>query len=154
MQRSGAIYSGCGDKIEKAAQLLIKFVRTHLREISLRLLEWPHVWFSREFIEMSHQRAPIAEATFTDRRSVPRKTVAIPAKVGFRNTPPVHCIVRNVSPMGALLEFSDDLDVPNNFRIIIESELFTADCEVRHNKDRKVGVLFTSNRLEAMARFG
>ena len=102
---------------------------------------------------MSTPRTAHAEATIIDRRSLPRKDVALPAKVGFRSGPPIPCVVRNISPMGAMLEFSDELDVPDMFRIIIESEIFTADCEVRHIKGKNVGVLFTSNRLEAMARF-
>ena len=102
---------------------------------------------------MSLPRATPAEAEFTDRRSMPRREVSIPAKVGFRSGPPVHCIVRNISPMGAMLEFIDEQNVPPTFRIVIDSEMFAADCEVRHVKGRNVGVLFTSNRLEAMARF-
>jgi methyl-accepting chemotaxis protein len=103
---------------------------------------------------MSAATMPSSPDTSTDRRGPVRKDVALAAKVGFRDRPPVACIVRNISAMGALLEFSSSVVVPEQFRIIIESEMFTADCEVRHHTGRTVGVMFTSSRLEAMARFG
>lgn len=102
---------------------------------------------------MSFPRATPAEAEFAERRSLVRREVSIPAKAGFRSGPPIRCTVRNISPMGAMLEFVDELNVPPTFRIVIDSEIFAADCEVRHVKGRNVGVMFTSNRLEAMARF-
>jgi hypothetical protein len=89
-----------------------------------------------------------------ERRTAVRRDVTIAAKVGFRDLSPIPCTVKNVSPMGALLEFKDDILLPNKFRIIIESMSFWADCEVRHQKGRHAGVMFISNRLEAMAAFG
>ena len=89
-----------------------------------------------------------------DRRGAPRKDVNIPAKVGFRDLPPIPCTVKNVSAMGALIEFDRDIVLPETFRIIIESKLFWADCEVRHQKGRTAGVMFISNRAEALAAFG
>jgi PilZ domain len=90
----------------------------------------------------------------SDRRTVARQNVSIPAKVGFRDRTPIACTVRNVSAMGALLEFGDDVLLPDNFRIIIESKMFWADCEVRHRKGRTAGVMFITNRMEALAAFG
>jgi hypothetical protein len=89
-----------------------------------------------------------------DRRGAPRKEVHIPAKIGFRDLPPIACIVKNVSAMGALIEFSGDVVLPETFRIIIESKMFWADCEVRHQKGRSAGVMFITNRAEALAAFG
>ncbi len=98
---------------------------------------------------------PIASRLDPDeRRTQPRKEVAIAAKVGFRDQPPIACIVRNISAMGAMLEFAKPVELPAVIRIIIETEMFAADCEVRHQAGLRAGVLFTSSRLEAMARFG
>ena len=90
----------------------------------------------------------------TDRRQSRRRDVSIPAKIGYRHQPPIACIVRNISPMGALLEFEDNIILPESFRIVIESKMFWADCEVRHHKGNAAGVMFTSNRMEALAAFG
>jgi PilZ domain len=89
-----------------------------------------------------------------DRRQTRRRDVSIPAKIGYRHQPPIACIVRNISPMGALLEFECDVALPESFRIVIESKMFWADCEVRHHKGNAAGVMFTSNRMEALAAFG
>jgi hypothetical protein len=89
-----------------------------------------------------------------DRRGAVRKEVHIPAKVGFRDLAPIACMVRNVSAMGALIEFDSDVVLPQTFRIIVESKMFWADCEVRHQKGRSAGVMFISNRAEALAAFG
>lgn len=89
-----------------------------------------------------------------DRRGTIRKDVSIPAKVGFRDLPPIACTVKNVSAMGAMIEFVGDVVLPETFRIIIESKMFWADCEVRHQNGRTIGVMFISNRAEALAAFG
>jgi hypothetical protein len=89
-----------------------------------------------------------------ERRGAPRKEVNIPAKVGFRDLAPIACTVRNVSAMGALIEFDSDVVLPPTFRIIIESKMFWADCEVRHQKGRTAGVMFVTHRAEALAAFG
>lgn len=64
------------------------------------------------------------------------------------------CRVKNISPMGALLEFADNRSMPPAFRLTIPDELFSAQCEFRHQTDNAVGVLFTTGRMEALARFG
>jgi len=56
--------------------------------------------------------------------------------------------------MGALLEFGPGIEPPAAFRLTIPDALFAADCELRHQTGRQVGVLFTSGRMEALARFG
>lgn len=57
------------------------------------------------------------------------------------------CIVRNVSQGGALLEVRDPETLPEHFGLIINSDRFTADCEVRHRTAHGVGVLFTEVRI-------
>ena len=93
-------------------------------------------------------------AVSIERRGAIRKDVSIPAKIGFRDLAPISCIVKNVSAMGALIEFKSDVLLPETFRIVIESKMFWADCEVRHQKGRTAGVMFVSNRAEALAAFG
>ena len=95
-----------------------------------------------------------ATVTEFNRRSSSRHDVTLPAKIGFRDQPPIACTVRNISPMGALLEFGGDIALPETFRIVIETKMFWADCEVRHHKGKTAGVMFISNRMEALAAFG
>lgn len=89
-----------------------------------------------------------------ERRNAPRREVLLAAKAGIREGVPMPCTVRNISAMGALLEFAVDVRLPKQFRISIDSALFSAECEVRHQSGRTAGVMFISNRMEALAAFG
>lgn len=61
--------------------------------------------------------------------------------------------MRNISTMGALVEFQHATILPSRFKLLVPEHWFEADCEVRHSAPREVGLLFTSNRREALARF-
>ena len=93
-------------------------------------------------------------ATFTDRRAHARRDCSFAGEIKISGEPAIACEVINVSEMGALLRFDMVIGLPPAFRLVIASEMFEADCEVRHQSGTNVGVMFTSNRLEAMARFG
>ena len=89
-----------------------------------------------------------------ERRSSRRSSVFLRAKVRLpNNDAPVDCIVRNISPMGALIQFERAITTPTNFRLVIESDFFQADCTVLHVTGGNVGVEFTSGRMEALARY-
>ena len=95
-----------------------------------------------------------APATRPDRRSTRRKSVFLRATVRLPGiATPVHCVVRNISPMGALIHFEKPTPVPEHFKLIIEADFFEAECAVRHSSGEDVGVEFVSNRLEALARY-
>lgn len=64
------------------------------------------------------------------------------------------CRVKNISPMGALLEFPEARILPAAFRLTVPDEMFSAECEFRHQTGNCVGVLFTTGRMEALAKFG
>lgn len=63
------------------------------------------------------------------------------------------CRVKNISPMGALIEFPEARILPAAFRLTVPDEMFSAECEFRHQTGNTVGVLFTSGRMEALAKF-
>ena len=89
----------------------------------------------------------------SERRSYQRLDVDYLAVARLADGTSISCRVKNISPMGALLEFPEARIMPANFRITIPSELFTAECEFRHQTGKYVGVLFTTGRMEALARF-
>lgn len=89
-----------------------------------------------------------------ERRSSRRRSVFLRAKVKLPNIAvPVNCVVRNISPMGALIHFERPTPTPTHFRLVIESDFFQADCIVRHVSGEDVGVEFLSGRMEALARY-
>jgi hypothetical protein len=101
----------------------------------------------------SEPPAPIAPAS-AERRAHARHTVDFPAILRSADGDDIRGRVRDVSAMGALIELPAGIVAPATFRLIIAAEMFSADCEVRHRTNGHVGVVFTSGRLEAMARFG
>lgn len=90
----------------------------------------------------------------SERRIYQRIEVDYHAVVRLADGTSFPCRVRNVSPMGALLELSDARIMPARFRLTIPDELFIAECEFRHQAGKNVGVLFITGRMEALARFG
>lgn len=63
------------------------------------------------------------------------------------------CVVRNVSSMGAYIDFRGSLPHCDRFKLVIPGHWFAASCEIRHRTGLGAGVHFTSNRREALARF-
>lgn len=63
------------------------------------------------------------------------------------------CSIKNISPMGAFLSFEQPTIIPKQFKLLVPECWFEAECEVRHSSKNGVGVVFTSNRREALARF-
>ena len=96
----------------------------------------------------------MARAMSQERRFDQRTPVALPAHVKVLGKARIPCRVLNVSASGALIEMSDDTDLPERFRLDIDGDLFEAMCEVRHRVERRYGVEFTSNRQGALARYG
>jgi hypothetical protein len=89
-----------------------------------------------------------------ERRAHVRHEVDYPAIVRVAGRADLSVRVRDVSAMGALIEPKAGVQVSDAFRLIMADQMFSADCEVRHRTEGRIGVLFTSNRLEAMSRFG
>lgn len=54
----------------------------------------------------------------------------------------MHCIIRNISEGGALLDFGQKPRVPFMFELTIEGFRGTFPCEVRHDGSTAVGVRF------------
>lgn len=88
-----------------------------------------------------------------DRRQSERSAVSRPGIIKLEGGEARACTVANISPMGALLILKQRQELPTSFKLVIPDDLFQAECEVRHQDGRQAGVLFTSNRAEAMARY-
>ena len=100
---------------------------------------------------MSHYR--LAQAP-SERRTFQRIDVDYRAIVRLPDGNSFPCRVKNISPMGALIEFPEARILPSIFRLTVPEAVFSAECEFRHQTDNCVGVLFTTGRMEALAKFG
>lgn len=88
-----------------------------------------------------------------ERRKHCRVDLNLNAKIRVPSGSYLSCTVKNVSSMGAYVEFDGPTIVPDNFKLVIPDCWFEANCQVRHAHPHGVGVVFTSNRREALARF-
>lgn len=84
----------------------------------------------------------VFDAKGKERRQFGRRTTFLHGWVRSPGRPPVTCIVHNMSDGGANLEFATGTWIPFKFRLVIESEGFDRDCEVRHQRGSTVGVCF------------
>lgn len=94
---------------------------------------------------------PVPE--FVERRKTCRLEINLDGIVKSRTGATIPCTVKNVSSMGAFLEFERPTILPKQFKLAIAQHMFEAECEVRHRTPTCVGVLFSSNRREALACF-
>lgn len=92
---------------------------------------------------MSHDRP-------SDKRQFGRRESAIHAVALIAGRAPAHCIVRNYSDRGALLEFKEPLVPPYRFRLQIEAKGVDVLCEVRHQGTYGVGVYFAGGSIGSL----
>jgi len=64
----------------------------------------------------------------------------------------IPCLVRNISVGGALLEVATPLLVSRQLTLLIDSDGFEADCEIRHRTQSAIGVCFQDVRVAASGR--
>lgn len=77
-----------------------------------------------------------------ERRLFGRRTTRTYAWVEMATRPRVSCIIMNVSRTGALIELMDNVPLPIQFKLVVEHLPGCEFCEVRHQRERSVGLLF------------
>lgn len=86
----------------------------------------------------------------SDRRQFGRRESALHAVALIPGRGPAHCIIRNFSERGALLEFRDHIVPPFRFRLVIEAKDVDAVVEVRHQGQHGVGVSVVSGSIAGL----
>jgi hypothetical protein len=78
-----------------------------------------------------------------ERRRVPRTRISASAKVLVVNSPRAYdCSVRDISSLGARLEFSDAAMVPNIFELTFDHAKTLRICHIAWRTGTEVGVEF------------
>ena len=86
-------------------------------------------------VEVAHERA--------ERRSERRMRTLKVAKIVFNLGHSVFdCMVRNLSPSGALIEVPSMLGIPMHFEIIMDRDGTRRACSVLWHTERRMGVHF------------
>ena len=83
----------------------------------------------------------------TDRRQFGRRMSYAHGVVTIAGRPPAHCLLRDISGGGALLEFAEDVWLPFRFRLTIDTMGIETYCEIRHQRDNRVGAMFVADEM-------
>jgi hypothetical protein len=79
-----------------------------------------------------------------ERRQFGRRQTCVHATIAARGRPAIHCIMRDVSRQGALLEVAHPEWLPPRFHLIVDAFGIQSDCEVVRRTETGVGVRFAS----------
>ena len=89
------------------------------------------------------------DSQFIEQRRAPRRTTSMGASISHpRNSEDLRCIVRNISPDGALLESPLARDLPVSFWLRLAGDSTPRFCIVAWRSERQVGVEFSQQIIE------
>ncbi|MEM7748485.1 MAG: PilZ domain-containing protein [Pseudomonadota bacterium] len=95
-----------------------------------------------------------AQAVGSNRREFRRTPANKSALMRLASGERLPCRIVDISAGGAGIEVADGVAIPDQFKLLIPDDLFEAECEVRHLSGTSAGLIFTSNRMEALAAYG
>jgi len=90
-------------------------------------------------------------ARILERRSFGRRNSAINGHVKVPGRPPIGCVVRNLAPGGALIEFEKSVWLPYRFVLRLHVAGTAFHCEIKHQNKNRVGVRFVEALFERAA---
>ncbi len=89
------------------------------------------------------------DSQFLEQRRSPRRNATMGASISHpRNAEDLRCIVRNISPDGALLESPLARDLPMSFWLRLAGDSTPRFCIVAWRSERQVGVEFSQQIIE------
>ena len=87
-----------------------------------------------------------------ERRHVPRRRALKEAKVVLSDSTLIDCLMRDLSDVGARLEFSAPTDLPAEFRLLIVSSNLLIPARLEWQRGLSAGAAFTGPPSDAPAR--
>jgi hypothetical protein len=83
-----------------------------------------------------------AEAEPVERRKVSRHRTLKGGSITFNRAGSIDCRVRNLSPIGALLEVASQVGIPEEFVLVMEADHVRHPCRVIWRTATRLGVAF------------
>ena len=77
-----------------------------------------------------------------ERRRLPRHVVLKGAMIAYDQSPPIDCIVCNLTSDGACLHFANTVHAPESFDLSFDNFRSARSCHVAWRKTDKLGVSF------------
>ena len=62
--------------------------------------------------------------------------------IEFSSGGAISCTVKNLSATGAALEVQSPIDIPDRFKLIVQSDNLNRPCRVVWRKERRLGITF------------
>lgn len=78
-----------------------------------------------------------------DRRHAPRRRALKEAKVVLSDWSVIDCLVRDLSDMGARVEFSAPTNLPSEFRLLVVATNVLLPAELKRQRGLSAGVRFS-----------
>lgn len=85
-----------------------------------------------------------------ERRKFGRKETNVEALAEAPGRGAVRCTIRNISRMGALVEFAAPFHSRSGFRLFVAGDMLDAQCQVRRQDGNSFGVEFVSIAVHGM----
>jgi hypothetical protein len=84
------------------------------------------------------------EDVMEERRKAQRHRTLKAGTINFNRAGGVECRVRNLSPAGACLEVANQIGIPNDFVLMVETDHMKAPCHVIWRTATRLGVAFNA----------
>ena len=75
-------------------------------------------------------------------RRASRRRVLKAGAIEFSSGGAISCTVKNLSATGAALEVQSSIDLPDRFKLIVQTDNLNRPCRVAWRKERRIGVTF------------
>ena len=82
-----------------------------------------------------------------ERRKVPRHRTLKAGMIAFNRAATIECRVRNLSPVGACLDVTSQIGIPEEFTLVVEHEQLRKKCRVIWRNPTRLGVEFLAEKL-------
>jgi hypothetical protein len=79
---------------------------------------------------------------YMENRVTPRLRTLKGGSILYGVAPSIDCVIKNMSPTGALLAVESAVGIPDDFTLLIKPELTKRDCKVIWRAATKIGVRF------------
>jgi hypothetical protein len=91
------------------------------------------------------------EDVMQERRKLQRHRTLKAGSITFNRDGGVDCRVRNLSPAGACLEVASQLEIPDDFVLVVEIDHVKAPCHVIWRTATRLGVEFNTQEQSGLA---
>ena len=76
-----------------------------------------------------------------EKRAAQRNRVLKAGKIEFGSSA-INCMVRNITELGAMIDVTSPIDIPDHFTLALQTERLRKYCRIVWRNDKRIGVAF------------